>query len=314
MLQIFKTDITTGKLIELDEIENHCWVNLINPTTDEINHIVERTNVPVEFIRDPLDNDESSRIEREDDNVLIIADFPIENTDDDVSSISFETMPLGIIITDKVFITVCSENSPILQSFIHQKVRNFYTNMKTRFALQILYLISTSYLRLLKRLNRHSDRIEKELHRSMKNKQLYDLMGIEKSLVYFVTSLKTNKVVLDKMFRQNMIRMYEEDQDLLEDVIIENRQGLEMAEIHSNILSGMMDAYASIIGNNMNIVMKFLTTVTIILSFPTMVFSFYGMNVKLPFMDNEFGWIIAIGFAIFIAIVTAIFFSRKKFF
>lgn len=314
MLQIFKTDMASGQLLELQEIEDQCWINLVSPTTEEINQIVEQTSVPVEFLRDPLDNDESSRIEREDDNVLIIADFPIKNTDDDVSSISFETMPLGIIITNKVFITVCSESSPILQSFIHQKVRNFYTHMKTRFALQILYLVSTSYLRLLKRLNRHSDRIEKELHRSMKNKQLYDLMGIEKSLVYFVTSLKSNKLVLDKMFRQNMIRMYEEDQDLLEDVIIENRQGLEMADIHSNILSGMMDAYASIIGNNMNIVMKYLTSVTIILSFPTMVFSFYGMNVKLPFMNNEYGWIIAIGFAIIIAVVTAFVFSKKKFF
>ncbi|EHZ3605571.1 magnesium transporter CorA family protein, partial [Listeria monocytogenes] len=165
---------------------------------------------------------------------------------------------------------------------------------KTRFALQILYMISTTFLRHLKRLNRQTDEIEKELHESMKNKQLYDLMGIEKSLVYFVTALKSNKVVLDKMMRQNIVKMYEEDQDLLEDVIIENRQGIEMAEVHSNILSGMMDAYASIISNNMNIVMKFLTSFTIILTIPTMVFSFYGMNVKLPFMNTPMAWMLTL--------------------
>ncbi|EAG9542588.1 magnesium transporter CorA family protein, partial [Listeria monocytogenes] len=194
------------------------------------------------------------------------------------------------------------------------RIKGFYTHMKTRFALQILYMISTTFLRHLKRLNRQTDEIEKELHESMKNKQLYDLMGIEKSLVYFVTALKSNKVVLDKMMRQNIVKMYEEDQDLLEDVIIENRQGIEMAEVHSNILSGMMDAYASIISNNMNIVMKFLTSFTIILTIPTMVFSFYGMNVKLPFMNTPMAWMLTLGFAFGIAGALAIVFWRRKFF
>lgn len=221
---------------------------------------------------------------------------------------------MGIILTKDYFITICTIDSSIIQSFVKRRIKGFYTHMKTRFALQILYLISTQFLRHLKRLNRQTDEIEKELHESMKNKQLYDLMGIEKSLVYFVTALKSNKLVLDKMMRQNIVKMYEEDQDLLEDVIIENRQGIEMAEVHSNILSGMMDAYASIISNNMNIVMKFLTSFTIILTIPTMVFSFYGMNVDLPFMHMPLAWVLTLGISFGIAGTLAFVFWRRKFF
>ncbi|CUL52202.1 TPA: magnesium transporter CorA family protein [Listeria monocytogenes] len=314
MHQIFKSD-ENGKLIELEEVTRNCWINIVAPTSEEINKIADNYEIPLEFLEDPLDKDESARIERDDDSdsVLIVCDFPVVD-EDDIHYASFETIPMGMIITKDYFITICTIDSSIVQSFIRNRIKGFYTHMKTRFALQILYMISTTFLRHLKRLNRQTDEIEKELHESMKNKQLYDLMGIEKSLVYFVTALKSNKVVLDKMMRQNIVKMYEEDQDLLEDVIIENRQGIEMAEVHSNILSGMMDAYASIISNNMNIVMKFLTSFTIILTIPTMVFSFYGMNVKLPFMNTPMAWMLTLGFAFGIAGALAIVFWRRKFF
>nr|WP_052006732.1 magnesium transporter CorA family protein [Listeria fleischmannii] len=301
--------------MELEVAERNSWINIVAPTSEEINQVAENYNIPLEFLEDPLDKDESARIERDDDTeaVLIICDFPVVD-EDDIHYASFETIPMGIILTKDHFITICTIDSSIIQSFIKRRIKGFYTHMKTRFALQILYMISTQFLRHLKRLNRQTDEIEKELHESMKNKQLYDLMGIEKSLVYFVTALKSNKLVLDKMMRQHIVKMYEEDQDLLEDVIIENRQGIEMAEVHSNILSGMMDAYASIISNNMNIVMKFLTSFTIILTIPTMVFSFYGMNVELPFMGMPLAWILTLGISFGIAGVLALVFWRRKFF
>ncbi|AQY51654.1 putative membrane and transport protein [Listeria weihenstephanensis FSL R9-0317] len=314
MHQIFKSN-PAGKLEELETPERNCWINIVVPSSEEINQISELYDIPLEFLEDPLDKDESARIERDDDNdaVLIICDFPIVD-EDDIHYASFETIPLGIIMTKDYFVTVCSIDSSIVQSFIKNRIRGFHTHMKTRFALQILYTISTQFIRHLKRMSRQTDDIEKELHESMKNKQLYDLMGIEKSLVYFLTALKSNKLVLDKMMRQHIVKMYEEDQDLLEDVIIENQQGIEMAEVHSNILSGMMGAYASIISNNMNIVMKFLTSFTIILTIPTMVFSFYGMNVELPLSGATMAWVLVIGISFGIASLLGFVFWKRKFF
>ncbi|EUJ22671.1 magnesium transporter CorA family protein [Listeria grandensis] len=314
MHQIFKSN-QAGKLEELEKPERNCWINIVAPSSEEINQIADQYGIPLEFLEDPLDKDESARIERDDDTeaVLIICDFPIVD-EDDIHYASFETIPLGMVMTKDYFITICTIDSSIIQSFIKNRIKGFFTHMKTRFALQILYMISTQFLRHLKRMSRQTDEIEKELHESMRNKQLYDLMGIEKSLVYFLTALKSNKLVLDKMMRQHIVKMYEEDQDLLEDVIIENRQGIEMAEVHSNILSGMMDAYASIISNNMNIVMKFLTSFTIILTIPTMVFSFYGMNVDLPLSQAPLAWILVICISFGIAGLLGFVFWKRKFF
>ncbi|GGE66000.1 magnesium transporter CorA family protein [Priestia taiwanensis] len=312
MLQFYLTD-RDGKLQQVEEMTKNCWINMIAPTEEEIKKVSTQLQIPLDFIKDALDNDERSRIEKDDDKLLIIVDFPIV-TYDEFKTPYYETMPIGVIITNDYFITVCLKDTPILHEFINGRVRSFFTFKKTRFALQILYVISSYYLRHLKQLNRQTDEIEKELHQSMKNKQLYALMSIEKSLVYFITSLKSNKIVMEKMMRQNILRMYEDDQDLLEDVIIENKQAIEMAEVHSTILSGMMDAYASIISNNMNIVMKFLTSFTIVLTFPTMVFSFYGMNVELPFQDIPFAWVMTVSLAFVLSSVTAIVFWKKKYF
>jgi magnesium transporter len=312
MLQFYLTDID-GKLQQVEEMTKNCWINMIAPTEEEIKKVSTQLQIPLDFIKDALDNDERSRIEKDDDKLLIIVDFPFV-TYDEFNTPYYETMPIGLIITNDYFITVCLKNTPVLHEFINSKVRGFFTFKKTRFALQILYVISTYYLRYLKQLNRQTDEIEKELHQSMKNKQLYALMSVEKSLVYFITSLKSNKIVLEKMMRQTILRMYEDDQDLLEDVLIENKQAIEMAEVHSTILSGMMDAYASIISNNMNIVMKFLTSFTIVLTFPTMVFSFYGMNVDLPFQQMPYAWLIPVVIAFVLSSMIAIVFWKRKYF
>ncbi|NSL50951.1 magnesium transporter CorA family protein [Calidifontibacillus erzurumensis] len=312
MIKIYMTD-EVGHIHEISEITKGCWVNIINPTEEEIEHVTKRLQLPLDFLRDPLDEEERSRIEKEDNHVLIIINIPLV-TKDEYDRAIYDTIPLGIIITDECFITVCLKDNPIFHLFAQNKVKQFFTYKKTRFALQILYLIATSYLKYLKQINKKTDEIENELHQSMKNKELFSLLNLEKSLVYFTTSLKSNNIVMQKMLRSNYLKMYEDDKDLLEDVIIENQQAIEMAETHMSILSGMMDAFASVISNNVNIVMKFLTSFTIILALPTMVASFYGMNVELPFQNYQHAFYIPIIISAIFAIITAFIFWKKKFF
>ncbi|WP_044748284.1 magnesium transporter CorA family protein [Bacillus alveayuensis] len=302
-----------GKLEEIQELQNGCWIKLVAPTEEEIRYIANHLDIPIDSIKDALDDEERSRIEKEDNHVLIIVDIPII-TYDEVDGAIYETIPIGIIITNTCFITVCLQENQIFEEFTKNKIKNFYTFMKTRFALQMLYIISTYYLRYLKQINRKTSQIEKALHKSMKNKELFSLLSMEKSLVYFMTSLKANNIVMERLLRLNYLRMYEDDEDLLQDVIIENKQAIEMAEVYSSILSGMMDAFASVISNNVNIVMKFLTAITIVLSLPTMVASFYGMNVPIPYQDSPYSFIIAMLISTLLSSITAFIFWKKRYF
>jgi magnesium transporter len=312
MIEIFKT--TENKTVEkIDDISKGCWVNIVAPTENEIQKICSMLGIPVDFIKDPLDEEERPRIEKEDGQVLLIVDYPCI-THDDAGLPIYETIPIGMIFTDECFITVSLKDTPILANYKSNKKKEFYTNKKTRFALQLLFDISSFYLRYLKQINKITNEAERELHQSMKNKELYTFLALEKSLVYFTTSLKSNKVVLDKILRFSYLKMYDEDKELLEDVIIENTQAIEMAETYSSILSGMMDAFASIISNNVNIAMKFLTSVTIILTLPTMVASFYGMNVNLPFAHSPFAFVITLLIALTLAGITGFIFWKKKYF
>lgn len=312
MIEIFKSS-TDRQLEKIEQVTKGCWVNMYAPTEAEIMKVAEDTQISVDFIKDALDDEERPRIERDNGHVYIIVDFPYITHDDSGFPI-YETIPIGIVLTDDCIITVSLKDTPILADFKTNKVKEFFTFKKTRFALQILYVISMYYLRYLKQINKKTNEIERELHQSMKNKELYAFLALEKSLVYFTTSLRSNKVVLDKILRFNYIKMYDEDKDLLEDVIIEKTQAIEMAETYSSILSGMMDAFASIISNNLNIVMKFLTSITIILSFPTMVASFYGMNVNIPFQHSPHAFLITLLFALFLTSLTAFIFWKKKYF
>ncbi len=312
MLKTFVTN-EFGGIQETAEIVKGCWVNLISPTEEEINYTASQLQIPLDFLKDPLDEEERSRIEKEDDNILIIINMPLVIRDEFERPI-YDTIPLGMNLTKDCFVTVCLKDNPIFHLFSQNKVKQFFTYKKTRFALQMLYLIATSYLRYLKQINKKTDEIESELHQSMKNKELFTLLNLEKSLVYFTTSLKSNNIVMQKMLRSNYLKMYDDDKELLEDVIIENQQAIEMAETHTSILSGMMDAFASVISNNLNMVMKFLTSFTIILALPTMVASFYGMNVPIPFQDYPHAFFIAIIISVIFASVTAFIFWKKRFF
>jgi len=313
MIRIFRT-VDEG-IQEVNEIQEGCWVALTDPTATEILDISNQYNIDVEHLRASLDEEERSRIEVEDRYTMILVDIPIieERNNKDW----YVTIPLAIIITDELIFTICLEDTPVLGAFMDGRVRNFYTYKKTRFILQMLYKNATMFLHYLRIIDKKSEVIERKLHMSTKNEELIELLELEKSLVYFTTSLRSNEVVLEKLLKTESIKKYPEDRELLEDVIIENKQAIEMANIYSGILSGTMDAFASVISNNLNIVMKFLATVTIVMSIPTMIASFYGMNVNpngMPGASSPFGFAYVIVFSLVITIMLALFFAKKDLF
>lgn len=313
MIRIFKTE--DGAMHEKEEMQPGCWIALTNPTASEIIDIADAYQIDPDHLKAPLDEEERSRIEVEEEYTLVLVDIP--SIEERSGKDWFVTIPLAIIMTNDVLITVCLEETPVLTSFMDGRVRDFHTFMKTRFILQILYKNATQYLQYLRIIDKKSEVIERKLHQSQKNEELIELLELEKSLVYFTTSLRSNEVVLEKLLRTEKIKKYPEDTDLLEDVIVENKQAIEMAGIYSGILSGTMDAFASVISNNLNIVMKFLATVTIVMSIPTMVASFYGMNLNprgMPFASHPYGFIIVLGFALALSLLVAYIFNKKDLF
>ena len=311
MIKIFRT--IEGSIHQVNEASEGCWIALVNPTATEILDIAKEYNIEQDDLRAPLDEEERSRIEVEDNYTMILVDIPtIEERNDKEW---YVTIPLSIIITEDIIFTVCLEDTPVLSAFMDGRVRNFYTYKKTRFILQILYKNATMYLHYLRIIDKKSEVVERKLHGSTRNQELIELLELEKSLVYFTTSLRANEVVLEKLLKTESIQRFPEDEDLLEDVIIENKQAIEMANIYSGILSGMMDAFASVISNNLNIVMKFLATVTIVMAIPTMIFSAYVMNLNwLPFAQSQWGFFAVIGLSLLISMIVAIIFSKKDLF
>lgn len=295
MLDIFKT--VNNEIVRTEAFEEGVWVNLVNPTEEEINNVNTSLSVEMDFLKAALDEEERARIESDSGQTLILVDIPIVEKEGKMNV--YTTIPLAIILIKHVIITVCLKEDTILSDFINSKVKSFLTQFKTRFVLQILYRNATRYLQYLKHIDKTSSRIEQEVYKSMKNKEVIQMLKLEKSLVYFSTALKSNEVVLEKLMKYEHIKNYPEDTELLEDVIIENKQAIEMANIYSSILSGTMDAFTSVISNNLNIVMKFLTSVTIVMAIPTMVSSFFGMNVNIPLTSPFAFWIIlALSFAV----------------
>ena len=313
MIQIFMTE--EGTIHQKDEIQPGAWIALTNPTATEILEISETYKIDPDHLRAPLDEEERSRIEVEEGYSLILVDIP--SIEERSGKDWYITIPLGIITAEQCIITVCLEETPILTAFMDGRVKEFYTYMKTRFILQILYKNASQYLQYLRVIDKKSDIVERKLHQSQKNQELIELLELEKSLVYFTTSLRSNEVVFEKLLKIEKIKKYPEDTELLEDVIIENKQAIEMANIYSGILSGTMDAFASVISNNLNIVMKFLATITTVMSIPTMVASFYGMNVTsagMPFANSIYGFWIVLGVAGLFSLAVALIFSKKDLF
>ena len=311
MLQILKT--VEDALVPVENLEEGAWLNLINPTESELNSIIERfPMVDPLNLKAALDEEERARIEIDDLYTLILVDVPV--VEQSPTSSYFSTIPLGILLFKENIITVCTREVPLLKDFLTGRVKSFYTYKKTRFILQMLHRNATYYLQYLKGIDRASNRIERQLHQSTKNKELIKLLELQKSLVYFSTSLRSNEVVMDKMMRLEVIKKYPDDQELLEDVIIENKQAIEMTNIYSNILSGTMGAFASVISNNLNIVMKVLTSLTIVLAIPTMISSFFGMNVPNIWEQNPYAFLYIGGIALVLSAVAGFLVYKKKMF
>lgn len=316
MLTIYKSNYTTINELTMDTIEKGSWINLLNPTPEEIHLVAAIANVQSDFLKAALDEEERSRTEIEDDALLIITNIPMMRGVD-----NYDTLPLGIILTPEYIITVCLEQNEVLSDFNLANARFFSTFKKTRFLFQILYKSATLYLKYVKQINRRTDEIERYLRKSAKNQDIFELLDLQKAFTYFTASLRSNGIVLEKLLRlrsnkqlQHLITIYEEDEDLLEDVIIENKQAIEMVEMYSNILNGMLDTFASIISNNLNMIMKFLTSVTILLAIPTMISSFFGMNVDIPWGNNSQGFINIAILAILATCITAFGLYKKRFF
>ena len=314
MLKIYNTDIETNEFQEIKEFKKGAWINLVNPSENEIKKVCESVQIQDDFIRDALDFEEKARIDEEDDDntTIFVVDVPVTERGED-GEVLYTTVPLGmIVVRDDFFITVSLRKNKIIESFEKRKIKNFQTYKKTRFIFQILYLNSSFYLSYLKQINKETEVAEYILKNSMKNKELLKMLTLEKGLVYFTTSLKSNELVMEKALRGKIIKLYDEDEEILEDAITENRQAIEMAQIYNNILNGTMDAYASIISNNMNGVMKTLTSITIILAVPTMISSFWGMNVNLPLQNDSLGFIVMISISIILTLIVSWWLRRKN--
>ncbi len=311
MLEIFKSIEDT--LFKLEEIEDGAWINLVNPTNEELDIIEEKLCIERDYLKAALDDEESARMETEDGQILILVDTPYVEKEDD--HIIYETLPLGIIITGKNIITVCLKSSIVLDQFEKNSIRTFYTYKKYRFLYQILYKNAQRYLLYLRQIDKMSNYVEEQLHQSMRNKELIQLLDLSKSLVYINTSLKANQIVLEKILRMNIIKKYSEDEDLLEDVIIENKQAIEMATIYSGILSGTMDAFASLISNNLNIVMKLLTSITILMAIPAIFSGLFGMNfTNMPFTGSPYAFWIVVGLSVVTACIAGFILAKKELF
>lgn len=292
MLSIYKS--AQKRLLEVSTIEPNCWVNLINPTETEIDLVCKNLNIEPAFLRAALDEEEISRIDFEEGQTLIVIDVPVADTGEK-NTVIYSTLPIGIIVTAENVVTVALKDTSMLQDISGNLVKNIMPELKTQFVMHILLRAAKSYLYYLRQIDKLSNFVEKQLHQSMKNKELFQLLELEKSMVYLSTSLRSNEITIKKIAAGKVIKLYEEDQDLIDDVLIEINQAIEMAGIYSGILSGMMDAFASVISNNLNIVMKVLTSLTVLLTIPSIVFGFYGMNVSgLPFAYAWFPGVVSL--------------------
>ena len=291
MYKILKSTDQGLDELELEHLEKGYWLDIVAPSVEELQEIAAATKIQMDFLSAALDEEEKSRIEVEDDQILILVDIPFLRSNKD-----YDTLPLGIVVTEEGIATICLEPNAVTADFGTHNSKMFSTFKKTRFLFQILYKSATLYLKYIRIIIRRTDELEIHLRQSMENSELFNLLDLQKSLTYFSTSLRSNSIVLERLLRlrnatqsQHLIKVYEEDEDLLDDVIIEYKQAVEMVEMYSHILNSMMEVFASIISNNLNLVMKFLASVTIILAIPTLISGLWGMNVLFPLQKTPSG-------------------------
>lgn len=317
MIQFYKT--IDGVTSPIAEPERGCWVNVVSPSVDERSWLERSLGIMPEFVQSSLDDDERSHVDYDDDTgqVLVILDCPFIEDDQEAEHpeiVQYDTHPLSLLFLPEsdILVTVSLRENDTLDAFEQGRVRHMNTNQRTRMLLQMLLRISQRYLAYLRNIDRQFNANEKQLRQTMRNSELIKMLGFEKSLVYFSTSLKSMEATLTRISSGRFLRLYEDDRDLLDDVFIEIRQAMEMCTVLNGVLNGTMDTYASVINNNLNFTMRTLTIVTIVLSIPTMIFSFYGMNVgDLPLAVN---WLFALVFSIAVSAAVIVFFVRSRFF
>jgi magnesium transporter len=310
MKTIFKS--TDTGLSTVTEVVEGSWINVVDPSPEEIASLQVQLNIPADFLTYPLDADERPRTEKEDGTILIILRVPYFQGDD--ADVPYATMPLGIILTEQHIVTVCKMQNGTFDELVTRRIKGLSTGKRYRLVLQIFLGVAKRYLSYLRQINQTVDVLEDRLQLSMRNRELVQLLKYQKSLTYFTTALKSNELMMERLHRSQMFRVYPDDEELLEDVLTENQQAIEMTSIAGSILNQMMDAFASMISNNLNVVMKFLASFTIILTFPTMMASFYGMNVGLPAQDSPIAFWITLAVSGIISLSVAAVFWRRGWF
>jgi len=311
MLKYFKTD--NQVIYEEERLEGGVWAQLISPTRQECEEVAQTLNVDIDDVRAALDPEESSRIELQDGYTLILVDIPATEIRHEKQS--YTTIPLGIILTQDVIVTVCTEDTPVLENFVKNRVKEFSTKKRLRFVYQILYRTATIYQTNLRIIDKRRTEIEERIGEHTEDVDLIDLHELESTLVYFATSLRANGVVLDRLTRYKRLEQYPEDKELLGDVIVENRQAIEMTMIYRDIINGTRELMSSVIDNRLNNVMKYLTSITIVMAIPTVISGIYGMNVDerwMPFADTPHGFLIICVITLLICILTMLFLRKKK--
>ena len=316
MYKILKSTNTGVDEFDIEDMEKGCWIDVVAPTTEELDVITEATHISRDFLTAALDREEKARTEIDEEQLLVVIDIPFFRSNKD-----YDTMPLGIIVTKDVIVTVCLESNAVTSGFNAKTYKMFSTFKKTRFLFQILYKSATLYLKYIRNIIRRTDDLEAHLRQAMENSKLFSMLDLQKSLTYFTTSLRSNYMVTEKLLRlrttaqtQQLIKMYEEDEDLLDDVIVEYKQAIEMVEMYSHILQCMMEVFASIISNNLNLVMRFLASVTIILAIPTFISGLWGMNVPVPFAEFAHGFYIVFGLACVVSLLAGYWLWKKHMF
>lgn len=315
MIQIFKTNDSLRKIEKVDNIEKGVWINMYKPTAEEIEYIIQKTGADRGFIESSLDQEERSHIDTEDDQVLISINVPVkEMTAKKTRVRRYTTIPLGmIIIKDDYIVTVSSEKLEVLNEITSEKIilGEFATYKKSRIIFQVLYKVAEDYIGFLDIINKDIEKFEEKLEKTMQNKELMKLIHFQKSMIYFDAALKSNQSVMERLKRGKIIKLYEEDEDILEDAAIENRQAMEMVTTYSEILNGMIEVFGTMVSNNLNLVMKFLTSITILISIPTLVSSILGMNVTFPFATNVFGFWVVTAISVIATVLTWVYLKKK---
>lgn len=316
MIKTYKSIGTEIKEIDFDKLEKGCWIDVSSPTTEELKLLSERTNIMIDLLTPATDEEESPRIEIETDQILVLIDVPLLRSNRD-----YETLPLGVIITENYVVTICLEVNAVISDFTTSQVATIDPSKRTRFLFQLLFKSAGLYLKYIRNINRRTNELEEHLRQSMQNDEIFKMLDLEKSLTYFSASLRSNYIVIERLLRlrstnqvSHIIKMYEEDEEYLEDVIIEYKQAIDMVGMYSRILSSMLEVFASIISNNLNRVMKILASLTIIISVPTMISGLWGMNVPVPLTENEYGFLLVGGCSFLIAFSAAYLLWKKKMF